>query len=198
MSFMNGWGDLEITNPQVMRALAHPTRLALLTQLQRGGPATATQLSEVVEASPSALSWHLRHLASFGLVREAEGERDRRQRWWEATSRGITIEPGEGPEAEASYRLLSDQMFGASLAQVQQWATGDGGQLTGEWLGEGGSSNTGLMLTAQEMAQVQRKVMDVLTPYLSGTREPAPGQRRVRYVRFSLPESEPESEAEPS
>ena len=47
-----------------MRALAHPVRLAILSRLQRHGPATATELSEHVDASPSVTSWHLRHLAA--------------------------------------------------------------------------------------------------------------------------------------
>jgi hypothetical protein len=47
----------------MMRALAHPVRLALLEQLQRHGPATASQLSPHVGATPSVTSWHLRHLA---------------------------------------------------------------------------------------------------------------------------------------
>jgi DNA-binding transcriptional ArsR family regulator len=71
MSLTNPLGDFEITDPQAMRALAHPVRLAILVRLQRHGPATATQLSSFVDASPSVTSWHLRHLSSFGLVEDA-------------------------------------------------------------------------------------------------------------------------------
>ena len=58
-----------------MRALTHPVRLAILSRLQRHGPATATELSEHVDASPSVTSWHLRHLAAFGLVRDSDRRR---------------------------------------------------------------------------------------------------------------------------
>ena len=59
--------------------------LAILERLRREGPATATQLSPPVGATPSVTSWHLRHLAGFGLVRDAaEGGSDRRERRWEA------------------------------------------------------------------------------------------------------------------
>ena len=75
----NRFGDMEITDPKAMRALAHPVRLAILERLQRHGPATATQLSPHVGATPSVASWHLRHLAGFGLVRDAvEGGADLR------------------------------------------------------------------------------------------------------------------------
>ena len=68
----NPYGDHEITEPGAMRALAHPVRLAILSRLQGHGPATATELSEHVDASPSVTSWHLRHLAAFGLVRDSD------------------------------------------------------------------------------------------------------------------------------
>lgn len=92
----NRLGDIEITDPKAMRALAHPVRLAVLERLQREGPATATQLSPHVGATPSVTSWHLRHLATFGLVGDAaEAAGDRRERRWEAVARGFRfpVEP---------------------------------------------------------------------------------------------------------
>ena len=74
----NPYGDVEL-DARGMRALAHPVRLALLTQLQQGGPSTATRLAPVVGASPSVASWHLRHLAEHGLVRDATDEESVRE-----------------------------------------------------------------------------------------------------------------------
>ena len=92
MSLKNSLGDLELTDPHAMRALAHPVRLAILEQLQRHGPATATRLSPAVGATPSVTSWHLRHLAGFGLVRDSDAGTDRRQRWWKASARGFRFD----------------------------------------------------------------------------------------------------------
>ena len=103
-------GDFEITDPKAMRALAHPTRLAILTRLQRLGPATATQLSPEVGATPSVTSWHLRHLAQFGLVLDYDGSTDGRQRWWQAAARGFRFEMPEDDEGRLAYRMLSAQM----------------------------------------------------------------------------------------
>src|SRR3954467_9865146 len=104
----NPYGDVELT-PRGMRALAHPTRVAILNRLQRHGPSTATALAPHVGATPSVTSWHLRHLAEHGLVRDADVDGDGRQRWWEAASRGIRFTPpAEGDaEGEAAYRLLA-------------------------------------------------------------------------------------------
>lgn len=49
----NRLGDIEITDPQAMRALAHAVRLAILDRLHRHGSATATQLAPHVGATPS-------------------------------------------------------------------------------------------------------------------------------------------------
>src|SRR5258707_15026402 len=65
-----------------MRALAHPTRLALLDHLHTVDHATATECAAAVGDSPSSCSYHLRALAKWGFVEEAEGgagrERPRR------------------------------------------------------------------------------------------------------------------------
>ena len=90
----NPYGDIELT-PRGMRALAHPTRLAILSRLQRHGPSTATALSAEVGATPSVTSWHLRHLARFGLVRDAEPSGDRRERRWEAVARGFAFDAAD-------------------------------------------------------------------------------------------------------
>jgi len=94
----------QITDPQAMRALAHPVRLAILSFLQRNGPATATALAPHVGATPSVTSWHLRHLAGFGLVADADPDEvpgDRRQRWWKAKARGFSVAMGDDPESDA-------------------------------------------------------------------------------------------------
>ena len=93
----NPYGDVELT-PRGMRAVAHPTRLAILGRLQAHGPATATTLAPMVGATPSVTSWHLRHLAEHGLVRDADVAGDGRQRWWEAVGSGFRFTAGDTAE----------------------------------------------------------------------------------------------------
>src|SRR3954452_18174881 len=75
-------------DPRALRALAHPARLDILERLNSDGPATATECAEVVGLSPSACSYHLRALARWGLVEEADST-DRRERRWR--SRGPVV-----------------------------------------------------------------------------------------------------------
>lgn len=77
---------LQLTDPRMMRALAHPARIAIWQFLGLEGPATATECAEVAGLSPSACSYHLRTLARYGFVEEdLASAADGRQRPWRAT-----------------------------------------------------------------------------------------------------------------
>ncbi len=67
-----------------VRGLAHPLRVSLLRLLREYGPATATGLAERLGESSGTTSYHLRQLAHYGFIVEAEGMGTRRQRWWQA------------------------------------------------------------------------------------------------------------------
>jgi len=190
MSLTNPFGDAQVTNPLAMRALAHPTRLAILTYLQRNGPATATTLSPHVGATPSATSWHLRHLASFGLVVDADPSEvpgDRRQRWWKAIARGITFEPNDGPESQ----LLVQHLAAVAQDQVNHWLTEVEPALEPEWRRVSGLSNTSVPVTAEELQELSRKIDELIAPYVHRAETDAPaGARIVRILRHYLPEAQ--------
>jgi DNA-binding transcriptional ArsR family regulator len=207
MSLRNPYGDFEITDPQAMRALAHPVRLAALSYLQKNGPATATQLSEHVGASPSVTSWHLRHLAEFGLVVDVPppSGTDRRQRWWNAAARGFRYEMPGTPEGMAAGRLLRTEMMNQALEATQQWLVDTEPVLDPDWSRVAGSSNTRLTLTVEEATELEAAIEQLLAPYVrrrdaeaaggrpdaaAGTEVGVSAERRsVRFVRFSLPDA---------
>lgn len=190
MTSPNPYGDFEISDPKAMRALAHPVRLALLERLQRHGPATASQLSPHVGATPSVTSWHLRHLAGFGLVRDAEPGPDRRERRWEATARGFRFDSSTGgPEARAAAKTLSDQMFVQAGDLPLRWAAETAPGLEPEWEQASGLADTRIVATPEEIDRIQAAIDAVIAPFV--LREPgeAPeGARGVRFLRYVLPE----------
>jgi len=194
MSLRNPYGDFEITDPQAMRALAHPVRLAALSYLQRNGPATATQLSAHVGASPSVTSWHLRHLESFGLVSDSpppEGGADKRQRWWKSVARGFRVRMPATPEGVEAGRLLRTEMMSQALDQIQQWMLDAEPALDPEWSPVTGSSNTLLTVTPAEAAELENAIEQVLAPYVRRRDEgttPADA-KPVRVIRMTLPEA---------
>jgi DNA-binding transcriptional ArsR family regulator len=184
MSLTNPLGDLPVTDPQAMRALAHPVRLAILGFLQRNGPATATALAPHVGASPSVASWHLRHLAGFGLVTDADPDEvpgDRRQRWWKAVARGFRVE-ADDPAAQ----VLGDEMYAASVRQIERWRTETRPGLDAKWLRLAGLSNTSVRLTAEELSDLADRIDEMLAPYVHRDEPPADA-RPVRILRHYLP-----------
>ena len=84
-----------VTDVRVLGALAHPARVRLLNHLIEVGPSTATECATVAGVTPSACSYHLRHLARFGLVERTDpgAGRDGRERWWRAAQTGLSIVP---------------------------------------------------------------------------------------------------------
>jgi DNA-binding transcriptional ArsR family regulator len=195
MSLTNPMGDFALTDPRAMRALAHPVRLAILTHLQRHGPATATQLSVDVGATPSVTSWHLRHLAGFGLVRDADddlaGERDGRQRWWQATARGFRFETPDDEEGQEAARMLAAQMHAAYDDLPRIWLRDVEPHLPPKWRAESGMSNTRLTVTVDELAEIQRQVEELLAPFVIRPAADVPaGSRGVRYLRYMMPEAD--------
>lgn len=191
----NPYGDVELS-PKSMRAVAHPVRLAILSRLQGHGPSTATALAPLVGASPSVTSWHLRHLAEHGLVRDAQVESDGRQRWWEAVGTGFRFTPGDDEAGLDAASLLSRVMFDQADRLPAVWARDEEPLLEPEWRRAAGLSNTSIVATADELAEIEGAIEEVLAPYVlrknSGVRPE--GGRRVRLLRYVLP-SAPELES---
>jgi DNA-binding transcriptional ArsR family regulator len=187
----NPYGDVELT-PRGMRALAHPTRLAILSHLQGHGPATATTLAPVVGATPSVTSWHLRHLAEHGLVRDAEerGGGDGRKRWWEAVGSGFRFAAGDAGSVDAA-SLLGRVMMEQASDLPERWAREVEPLLEVAWRRSAGLSNTTVELTADELAQVESSIEELLAPYVlrKGGPRATKGARRVRMLRYVLPEA---------
>ncbi|MER5911060.1 helix-turn-helix domain-containing protein [Streptomyces sp. NPDC001982] len=194
MASGNRYGDLEITDPKAMRALAHPVRLAVLERLQRHGPATASQLSPHVGATPSVTSWHLRHLAGFGLVRDSDGSTDRRERRWEAVARGFRFEVPEDEDGRSAARVLSGEMFARTAELPLRWLTETEPGLEPGWARHAGAANTRIVISAEELAGLQDKLEELVAPYVTRDAADRPdGTRGVRLLMYALPEGADET-----
>jgi DNA-binding transcriptional ArsR family regulator len=110
----------ELTDPLAMRALAHPLRLTLLRELSERGPATATSLAQRAGVSVPLASYHLKQLAKYGFVEDAEPPLKGRDRPWQARRRGLRWSAGAGRSADfvAASRLLRDQFTAHALASL--------------------------------------------------------------------------------
>src|ERR1700739_4020041 len=101
--------SIQLTDPETMRALAHPARIALWQHLLLAGPATATECAPYAGLSPSACSYHLRQLARFGFVEQDEAAAaNGRARPWRLVVTKDTIEDLDDPVAAMAARLLDN------------------------------------------------------------------------------------------
>jgi hypothetical protein len=190
MGLKNRYGDFEVTDPRALRALAHPVRLALLDRLQRYGPGTATQMSPHVGATPSVVSWHLRHLATFALVKEWDGATNKRERWWQAAAGGFRFALPDDAEGRSAARQLSHVRFAQYGELPQRWLSHDEPRLEARWRRLGGLANTRIEVTVEELRKLEDAMEKLLAPYVrrKGKKSPA-GARSVRILHYVLPEA---------
>ncbi|MGO1226542.1 ArsR/SmtB family transcription factor [Brachybacterium sp. AOP42-C2-15] len=81
---------LHLDDHDRMRAVSHPARWRMLQELWAGRTLTSTAAAELVDLSPSAMSYHLRRLAALGLVEQTPSA-DGRERPWRATTDGLSM-----------------------------------------------------------------------------------------------------------
>jgi DNA-binding transcriptional ArsR family regulator len=180
--------DVDISSARMMRALAHPARLAIMEYLGGGGTSTATECAEIVGLSPSATSYHLRALERFGLVEEAPSRGDGRERVWQSRPTGFTIDvvPADAEEARAA-RELARVLIDRQEALTQQWLAG----LEDEplpWREEVIFNEANLLITSDELRALGDLIVDAVKPYARSQRRDAPeGARTVKLIFRAIP-----------
>ncbi len=185
-----GYGR-RISDPQALRALAHTGRYAILERLQTRGPATATECAEVAGLSPSACSYHLRLLARHGFVEEDtsdDARQDGRERVWRASTPGWVSDPAEDAdprEMQAIDSTLTRVMMASSDRRVLAFV--DRAASEPEWRAAALLSNSTVVATVDELADISQALLGVLRPYLRSERDsPADRPEGARDVHVSI------------
>jgi DNA-binding transcriptional ArsR family regulator len=176
---------LKITDPRMMRALAHPARLAIIDALATGQTGTATQFAQVVGLSPSATSYHLRALAKYGLVEEAPSRGDGRERVWQRKGGGLTFdaEQSDPPEVWEAGRVLMDAVLDSDDAKIRQWVRS--AQFDDpEWFHAARITKTHLLVTAEELEKINEAIEELIKPYGFMRRISAPDGARAVQVNY--------------
>lgn len=148
----------QITDLARLRAFMNPLRMRLYRLLYAAGSATASQLADHVDETPSLVSYHLRKLAEHGFVTEASGQgADGRERWWQVAS-----EEGWGfresdfadtPEGAAAVGAVTRGIFDTRIDQYRTYL--DQRSAWGKaWTDAGFSSEWVLDLTPAELAEM--------------------------------------------
>jgi DNA-binding transcriptional ArsR family regulator len=194
-----------VSDPQALRALAHTGRYAILERLQTLGPATATECAEVAGLSPSACSYHLRLLARHGFVEEDtsdDARSDGRERVWRAATPGWFADPpadADPREMQAIDSTLTRVMMASSDRRVLDFV--DRAAAEPEWREAALLSNSTIVATVEELAEVSQALLGVLGPYfLSARSDPAdrPGSARDVHVSIRMAPRPPDPGVPPA
>jgi predicted ArsR family transcriptional regulator len=181
---------IELTDPVMMRALAHQGRMAIWLHLGLRGPATATECAEVAGLSPSACSYHLRTLAKYGFVEEDRSSAaNGRERPWRARLLAITMEdtPDRPPATQVASRLLVENLR-ASAEEVRVQYLSRRTEYPADWQTAVGELFSAAHVTAAELNQLREKLVEVMTPYFRlDPAERPPGALPVRLVLDMFP-----------
>lgn len=94
-----------------LRAITHPARWRVLQVLWSGRTLTATQAADIAGITPSAMSYHLRHLAKLGMIERLESD-DGRERPWRSISDAphITLQP----DVQLGTAMMQNLMYSVS------------------------------------------------------------------------------------
>jgi predicted ArsR family transcriptional regulator len=188
-------GFRELTDPRTMRALAHPTRLSLLELMSQEGSVTVTRASEVLGESTASCSYHIRQLAKYGFVEPAGGGRGRERPWRRATRGQSWDEIGDDPETRAAAETLTSIVVERHMGRVARWLD-ERRREPAKWREVTGFSDRLLYLTAEELADLDRRIFDVVeaTGYAERTADPTrrpPDARAISLIVFGIPAQPP-------
>ena len=142
---------------RTLRGLAHPVRVRLLGMLRIDGPSTATKLGERLGLSSAATSYHLRQLATYGFIVDAEDLSAGRERWWRAAHRVTTFDltPSSDPDSAAEGEAYLRSIVEISAANIQRYLD-ERPTLSPQWQSAGTMSDLTLRLTAEQAAELSR------------------------------------------
>ena len=166
-------------DPKALRVLAHPLRSRLLTALRIHGPATATALARELDTNTGATSYHLRKLASVGLVEETDDGRGR-ERWWRASTASHEWRERDvlgDPDAEAASDWLRRHYFHAFAERYERWLDAVAGE-TVEWRDAAESGDAEIRVSPERLREFETELLMLIDRY----RRPSPVDPDARRV----------------
>lgn len=179
-----------MSDPRVLRAIAHPTRGRILDELGATGPMRAADVGEALGIPANQASFHLRQLAKYGVIVPApEAARDKRDRVYRLPDqRGFRLDVDD----------ISKQPGGkAAVTVFQQNKAAWAHRLVDEVFSFKKSKDTfsaivdqTMKLTKDEAAEFMGEVDDVLARWADKTRGRSTDRRT--YVFYSMVQPYPD------
>jgi hypothetical protein len=175
---------------RALRAYAHPVRMALIGLLRSEGQKTATQAAELLGESSGTCSFHLRQLAKYGLVEEAEGGTGRDKPWRAVAQRTRYPSSPDDPEVAAAGDQVNAVFAQQYFARLMRWLNNTQDE-PAPWRQAAVFGDRILYVTADELAELGARIDVLLDQYLDRLVKPElrpEGARRVTYLQSAFPD----------
>lgn len=180
---MNSVGDLVLTDPRALLALASPSRLRLFDTLRRQGPLAVGPLAAAVGEDESSVQQALEEFAECGLALVEDGA-------WQTAGRGFVFEIPEDPEGQVAGRQLANAALLHYSDAPQRWVDEHEPSLTLEWIRAAGLFQARVAVTPDELRRLQADLELLLEPLTNRDAGDVPdGAATVRIVSYFLPEA---------
>jgi predicted transcriptional regulator len=192
---------LQVTDPKMMRALAHPLRMALIEAIGTadGRTLTATQASELLGESPANCAFHLRTLAKYGFLEEAGGGRGR-ERPWRLRHSGLELAPPwQDPESRLAAEAAASVWIGRWMERARDRLMHSVSHPP-DWQEAAIASHRATYLTAQEARELDLAMRELLKAYRDRSDNPAlrpPGSLPYEVLLFGYPLTDPPAPQQP-
>lgn len=173
----------KVTDAKALRALAHPTRIDLLEAIGLRGALTATEAAEIVGGSVPNVAYHLRTLAKYGYLVEAEHGSGRERPWRIGSIAISTDEEDLDPVAAHAAEGLGEVMLERALQRFRRFQSLRD-QYPGDQRAASGRSQAVLFATPAEIEQVQDEIVAIMMRFAPRIQEP--GLRPEGAVPFEL------------
>lgn len=157
--------ERRVLDAGALRALSHPLRVRIFDLLASEGPQTASTLAYILGESSGATSYHLRALARHDLIREVEGERSGRERWWERPEGGVVYDSRavEGsPAGEAALQVVMTETMRRRNDELMDYLGRGITKETPEWVDASSSMTSGIPMTAAQTTELVKKLEAII------------------------------------
>jgi DNA-binding transcriptional ArsR family regulator len=178
----------QLSDPRVMRALAHPTRIELMELVAREGELTATAAANLLGLSPANCSFHLRQLGKYGFLEEAKPGPGRVRPWRIGSVRHSWDELGEDAEANAAASALTSIVLERDLERLRDWLLRQR-SAEPEWRKAAFMSEALLYLAPAELEALGQAITELIVRYVDRV-DPArrpEGSAAVKAIAVGFP-----------
>lgn len=194
-----GDGPVVLREPGAIKALAHPARLAVIDEFFAGRKLTATECAEIAGLSASAMSYHLRALQKWGIIRRSEATGDGRERPWEAAGDRLEVDSAEPRATAAGEAMLVARLLDRQRAETLSWISHQDGP-SSAWYGTVTISSGAYWLTREEAKQLSQSITALVAGFerrRSAVDLPPEARRvRVSYTVVPIREDSADPDAE--